>query len=172
MKRVVDIPKANLECRKRSLIRTTILIVVTVPAFPEERPSLRILYWNGLLRMVRQRVADNQITMVQSQKVQHFLARILRFSGIHKVSALVNRKQFIYSEFLFRELICELICNLTLSMVLVPHKIPPLETKWWQICKLEWFLQMILIPWLGFVKVLTVCISSWFLIGPEICLAA
>ena len=119
--------------------------------------------------MARQRVADDQITMVQSQKSSNFSTNPFKFDLQQFIkSGLVDWRRFIYSEFLFRAS----IWNLSLAGVLLPDKIPPRETKWWQICKLKWSLHMILKPGLGFVKILDVCVSSWFQTGPEICLAS
>ena len=103
-------------CCPVTLFRTTIVIVV--PAFSEDRCSLHSRLSNGHFQvcMVRQRVADGQITMVQRQKVQQIFARFLRFAGSHTVGALVDRKRPICSEFVFRETIY--ILPLTLSS---PH---------------------------------------------------
>ena len=151
-----------------SLIQTTIVIVF--PAFPEDGQSLRSLYSNGVPCIARQRVAEDQITMVKSQKVQQFLARILRFAGTIK-SARLSMESELYTASFSSINQYGISASPGSFRLLLPHKIPTRENKWWQICKLEWFLQMIMESSLGIVKVLHVCVSSWFLTRPEICVA-
>ena len=92
--------------------------------------------------MGRHRVTDDQIKMVQSQEFQHFLTCVP--AGSHKFWAIVGRRLIQRSSAVNRQKIC-----------ISPGSF--------------WFINIYPLCISGNWKVISVCVSPWFLPSPEIC---
>ena len=75
--------------------------------------------------MGRQRVTDDQITMVQSQKFQQFLTRVSAFAGTHQFWAIVGQRRKRSKIFSRKS-----IESLYFARFFLVHKHPPVERKW------------------------------------------